>query len=188
MFECIKEKGGIRMENKEKKYYPAMLDLSCFNIYVIGGGKVAYRKVKKLMQCGGKIHIISKTLDPMFDEVMKEIDYIKGAYDDDVIEKATLVIAATNDKKLNERIGIKCKELGILCNVVSDPQLSSYIAPASMRRGSLVISVSTEGKAPVVAKEICMTLETQYNDKYADYIEYLCKNRKQCVEKKKNNQ
>lgn len=174
------------MEIWSKQYYPAMLDLSCFNIYIIGGGKVAFRKVKQLLESGGEVTLISRSLDPLFEQISGRFDYCKQSYNDDVLEKATLVIAATDNYELNKKIGLQCKEKGILCNVVTEPMLSSFIVPASVRRGSLVISVSTEGKDPALAKEIRCELEERYNEKYSEYVEQKGRIRKERLQKKKN--
>lgn len=154
-------------------YYPLMLDLSCFKIVVIGGGKIAYQKTKELIQYGGKVKVISDKLNPLFKHLEQYIIYEQKVYQEEQLKEATLVIAATDNSSINEAIGCYCREKNILCNVITSEALSSFIVPASIQRGSLVLSVSTGGKSPSLSKKIKRALEEQYGKEYEAYLELL---------------
>lgn len=159
-------------------YYPAMLDLAYFKIVVVGGGKVAYRKVRQLQCYGGKVKVVSPELDTLFETLPQPFTYLRRPYGVDVLEGATLVMAATNDRGLNEAIGIYCQRHEILCNVATDEALSSFIVPASVQRGELVLSVTTGGASPALTTKIKEALEAQYPPNYADYVSLLGEARK----------
>lgn len=154
-------------------FYPAMINLDCFNILVIGGGKVAYRKVSTLLRDGGRVTVLSKKLDDDFKNLWGRFIWIEDHYKEERLEGVTLVVAATNDEELNAAIGKRCLERGVLCNVVSSKELSSFIVPASVRRGDLVLSVSTQGKSPMLAQRIKKELEEIYDERYESYVKVL---------------
>ena len=158
-------------------FYPVMINLDYFNILVIGGGKVAYRKVSTLLRYGGRVVVLSKKLDDDFKNLIGQFIWIEDHYKEESLEGATLVVAATNDQKLNATIGNRCLEKGVLCNVVSFKELSSFIVPASVRRGDLVLSVSTQGKSPMLAQRIKKELEEKYDERYESYVKVLGKAR-----------
>lgn len=156
-------------------YYPLMLDLSYFNCIVIGGGNVAYRKVKSLLAYGGKVTVISEA----FIDELKElpIQCIEEEFQITSLETLSkmplLVIAATSNKACNEAIGLYCKAHHILCNVATDEALSSFIVPSSMQRGDLVIAVSTGGNSPALAAKIQRELEMKYPEDFGNYVKKL---------------
>lgn len=156
-------------------YYPLMLDLSYFKCIVIGGGNVAYRKVKSLLAYGGEVTVISE----VFIEELKAlpIKCIEERFEIASLEKlkkeALLVIAATSDKACNKEIGLYCKKHHILCNIATDEALSSFIVPSSMQRGDLVIAVSTGGNSPALASKIQRELEMKYPEDFGNYVQKL---------------
>lgn len=156
-------------------YYPVMLDLSEFKCLVIGGGEVAYRKVKSLLSYGGKVTVLSKSFIPELENL--PIEGIVGSFEERYLKEYTrgyaLVIAATSDKACNHQIGLYCKAHQILCNVATDEALSSFIVPSSLQRGDLVISVSTGGNSPALAAKIQRQLEAEYDENFGAYVKKL---------------
>lgn len=159
-------------------YYPAMLDLSKFKIVIIGGGKVALRKAKTIVQYHGKPTIISKSFEIDFEELVGKVKLVHKSYEVRQLEEATLVIAATDDLKSNDEIGKYCLKKGILCNIATNQALSSFIVPSSLQRGDLIIAVSTSGSSPALAKRIRNELAEQYDASYETYLNELGKRRK----------
>ncbi|KEH93421.1 siroheme synthase [Clostridium botulinum C/D str. BKT12695] len=155
-------------------YYPLMINIDNKNIVVIGGGTVAFRKVKKLLEFGACVTVISpnvlekfNSLKVKFHDKLKIIeDYFKSTY----IENAYLVIGATSDKNINKKISEYCKKKRIFCNIVDNIKESDFIVPSSIKRGDLVISVSTMGKSPMLSSRIRKELEEKYTDEYGEYI------------------
>lgn len=162
-------------------YYPLMLDLSQFKCLIIGGGEVACRKAKSLLAYGGKVTVLSEKFIPEL-EILPieriaarfEVNYLANCYNE-----FALVIAATSDKQCNDQIGTYCKQQHILCNVVTDEALSSFIVPSSVQRGELVIAVSTGGNSPALAAKIKHELGERYDESFCEYVKKLGQLREQ---------
>lgn len=167
-------------------YYPIMLDLSQFHITIIGGGRVAYRKACSLLAYKGSLTVISPSFIKEFEEISDKIKLIKAPYDESYLKGSTLVIAATDDKVCNDAIGNYCATYHLLCNVVSNEALSSFIVPSSVQRGDLTLAVSTNGKSPALARKIKEELEVQYDTSYEEYVSLLGEIRQQIKEKVKD--
>jgi precorrin-2 dehydrogenase/sirohydrochlorin ferrochelatase len=146
---------------------------------VVGGGPVAGRKIRSLLECEAQVRVIAP--DPSADiRAMAEagtIELWRRAYQDSDLAGYFLVFAATNDEELNRAIFERCQQLDILVNSVDDPVNCGFFVPATMRRGALTISVSTEGKSPLLARRIREQLEEIYGPEYADYIDILGESR-----------
>ncbi|MTI67877.1 MAG: bifunctional precorrin-2 dehydrogenase/sirohydrochlorin ferrochelatase [Firmicutes bacterium] len=154
-------------------FYPIMLNLKEKNITVIGGGKVALRKVKTLLRYKANIKVISPKFIDGFKELENQIELIKEKIDVRYLKDSFLVVAATSNKKVNKEIKNYCKVNNILCNVVDDIDLSDFIVPSSIKRGNLVISISTLGKSPSLASKIRKDLEFKYTKDYSEYVDIL---------------
>lgn len=168
-------------------YYPIMVNIKDKEIVVIGGGKVAYRKVKSFISFGCTVKVISPTIIDELENIENKVILIRDFYKEDYIKNSYIVVASTDDKDLNEQIGLYCKEKNILCNVVDNPGLSSYIVPSIVKRGDLVISVSTNGKSPSLASKIKKDIEKQYSDDYEEYLNLLGNIRSKIIDKYENN-
>lgn len=157
--------------------YPAMLNLTGRKITIIGGGRVAYRKAKAFLNFGAKVYVFAPRLYEAFknieDQIIKQEVYIEQQDLAYIVENSFIVVAATDSRTLNEQIGEHCEKSGILCNVIDAIHLSSFIVPAYMRRGDLIISVSTNGKSPSLAKKIKKELEATYDSSYEEYVAIL---------------
>lgn len=161
--------------------YPIYLKLKDKKCLVVGGGKVAQRKIEGLKECEADITVVSPALTPELSDAVKrgEIRYIcRGFFESDV-EGMALVIAATDDSELNSIIARRCNELGILVNVVDDPEMSTFFVPALIRRGQLCISISTGGKSPLLAKRIKEHLESQIGSEFEEFVSLIGDLRKQ---------
>ncbi|KGM94698.1 siroheme synthase [Clostridium novyi A str. 4552] len=172
-------------------YYPLMINIDNKNIIVVGGGKVAFRKSKKLLEFGACVTVISPCVLEKFNSLKLEFsdklkiiqDYFKSTY----IENAYLVIGATSDKNINQKISNYCKKKRILCNIVDNIKESDFIVPSSIKRGDLIISVSTMGKSPMLCSKIRKELENRYTDVYEEYI-FLLGEARNIILKKFNNE
>lgn len=152
---------------------PVMINLQNKKIVVIGGGKIAYSKVKTLIKYNPKIKVISKELDKRFEELMFYIEWIDENWKDENFERAYLTIAATNDDKINESIGRLCEENHQLFNRVDKGLDSDFMMMGTVERGDLSIGVSTNGKCPALTKHIKDDLEKHFAKEYGEYLEEL---------------
>lgn len=150
-----------------------MLNIEDREVAVIGGGEVAFRKAAGLIQYNPKLKVISPDFIDKFQELKDKVELIKAYYSEELIEESFMVVAATSSKDINASIARFCRENKILCNIVDDIELSDFIVPSSVNRGSLIISVSTQGKSPALASRIRKELEERYDESYEDYLNLL---------------
>jgi len=136
-------------------YYPIMLKLSNQRIVVIGGGSVAERKVHGLLDGGVKdITVVAPTLCSQLQQLAqsKTINWIERSYERSLIEGATFVFAATDDKLLNEAISNDALACDILVCNVSNGEQGSFITPAIARHDGLTLAISSGGSSPSLIK------------------------------------
>lgn len=150
--------------------YSALLNLKGKKVTVVGGGEVAFRKVSSFIEEGCKVYVIAPDFIDRFKTLQHKIYIINKAYEEGDGLGSFIMVAATDDDKVNRQIGEFCKRENILCNVVDDKSLSSFIVPSTLKRGDLTISVSTGGASPVLAAKIRRELEKQYDVHYGEYI------------------
>ena len=164
-------------------YYPVFLDLTGRKVVVVGGGAVALRKIESLLECGASVYVISRDLAPELEDLLDkgEIRLIANEYDESCIKDAFLIIIATNDGDLNRRISEAAKERNILVNVVDQPEECSFIVPSVVRRGDLLIAVSTSGRSPALAKRIRETLDAQFGKEYESFLNMMGRIRKELL-------
>ncbi|MHC1684674.1 MAG: bifunctional precorrin-2 dehydrogenase/sirohydrochlorin ferrochelatase [Clostridiaceae bacterium] len=156
-------------------YYPIMINLHKRLCLIIGGGKVAYRKISELLENEVEIKIISKDINDDIKRLIDEekVSYIGSEYKSEFLEKVFLVIIATNDKELNKKILQDCLERNILVNSVDNPKESNFIQPSKINKGDITISISTNGKSPILSKIIKNKVSEIIDNSYSDYIDIL---------------
>ena len=154
-------------------YYPINLKIDDMKIVIIGGGKVAYRKCINFLAFNKKVKVISQEFIEEFEEIKNKIEMIKDSYDEKYIKDDFVVVAATNNKEVNRQIGTYCRQYGKLVNVVDDKELSNFTVPSFVKRGDLLLSVSTGGKSPSLSSKIRKDLEDVYDESYEEYVELL---------------
>lgn len=144
---------------------------------VIGGGKVADRKVRALLEAGANVTVISPALVPELAQLTRErsIQVFERPFRSGDLQGFFLAIAATDDPELNRRIWQEALEQGCLINVVDDPQHSNFILPAVVRRGDFTLAVSTGGASPALARRVRERLEREYGPEYGTFTELLAK-------------
>lgn len=159
----------------ETPYYALSLNLTGKKCLVVGGGRVAERKVKSLLECNARVKVVSLEVTDTLRELAQagEIDYEAREYCEEDLEQVFVAISATDSQELNRKVAQDCFARNIPINVVDDPEYCSFIVPAVVRRGNLTISISTGGKSPALAKKIRQELEQQYGNEYAILLEYL---------------
>jgi precorrin-2 dehydrogenase/sirohydrochlorin ferrochelatase len=157
------------------KFYPVFLNLKNKKCLIVGGGKVAERKVSKLLRAGARVWVISpilsRTLKKMWRK--KKISYIDSEYKKKFLDNAFLVIAATNDSYVNWRVYQDASQRGILVNSVDNLLHSNFIVPASFERGYLTVAVSTSAKAPFLARRVKEDLAKVIDAKYTLHLKVL---------------
>jgi len=164
-----------------KVYYPAFLNLKGKTAVVIGGGKVAERKVVGLLKAGSDVKVISPYLTKRIEKEKQRgrIKHIPRQYRKDDLKNAFLVIAATDSPTINDRVS---EDAPSLVNVVDIPDLCNFIVPSVMNRGPLNIAVSTSGVSPALSRSIRKELEKLYVPEFNNYLKLLKKIRSKALE------
>ena len=158
------------------KFYPIYLDVKDKKCVIVGGGKVAYRKVCSLKEAGAEVVVVSPETCP---EIANEegLTLVKKDYDESILDGALLVIAATDNDAVNKKAALDARKRNIIVNVVDRPELCSFIVPSTINRGDLCISISTGGASPAVAKSVREELEVVFGSEYEEYLNLLTKMR-----------
>jgi len=156
-------------------YYPILLNLSGRKCIVIGGGTIAERKVSSLLDSGGSVSVIAPFITDHLRGLSQEnkITFINREYEKGDLKGAFLVIAATDSSQVNKSVYEETRELGIMADIVDEPQLCDFIVPSCIRRGPLIITVSTSGKSPCLSKKIRKDLESIYSEAYGTFTSML---------------
>lgn len=155
---------------------------------MIGGGKVAERKINTLLQCNAKVKVISPELTPKLKALAEKgkILWENRFYQKGDLEGAFLVIAATNDPETQKSIFSEAEEKKIPCNVVDKPEYCSFIVPSTIQRGDLTIAISTGGASPAVARRIREILEEYFGKEYEIYLILMKKIREEILKSNLN--
>jgi len=166
-------------------YYPIFLNLRGKKCVVVGGGKVALRKVATLLDCGADITVISPKPHAEISKLFKNkaIRLVRRNYERGDLRRAALSIAATHMKKINRKVAEESKKNGTPVNVVDDAELSDFIIPSSFRRGDLSVAVSTSGMSPALAKKIRAKLEKKIGIEYAYLLSLIAEIRSEIKKK-----
>lgn len=165
------------------KYYPIMLDICEKDCIVVGGGKVAARKVLSLLDAHANVIVISPNIIEDLQKLYKEkkIHWINRAYEEGDLKEAYLVYVATDDPKVNGRCLQEARKEEVLINIVDKPAMCDFIVPASVKRGDLHLTISTSGKSPMLARKIREDLEGLFGEEYAVFLQALGKIREKVL-------
>jgi len=153
-------------------YYPVFIDVVDRTCVVIGGGKIGEEKVRKLLECGAKVSIISPEVTEGVRGIVAsdndEVTWAQREYQRGDLKDAFIAIAATDDTRVNTQISEEAEERNVLLNVVDVTHLCTFIAPSIARRGEVTIAVSTGGASPALARKFREELTASTLLEYAD--------------------
>lgn len=156
-------------------YYPMIVDLTGRRCVVAGGGPVAERKIAALLDTQASVVAISPGFTEQITAWIQEhrVEGIARKYVSPDADNAFLLIAATDDERVNVQVHQDAVERKQLVNVADRPELCSFIVPAVVRRGKLLIAVSTSGASPSAALQIRNEMEAAYGVEYEIYLDFL---------------
>ncbi|MFO7559816.1 MAG: bifunctional precorrin-2 dehydrogenase/sirohydrochlorin ferrochelatase [Desulfobacterales bacterium] len=157
------------------KYYPVNLNVQNRKCLVVGGGSVGTRKVQTLLECGAAVTVVSRKMSEDLKKFSAEamLRLEERSYRSSDLENMFLVICTTSDKKLNLRINSDAEKRNMLCNVADVPEACNFILPAIVKRGDLIIAISTSGTSPAFAKKLRKDLEKQFGREYAVFLKLM---------------
>ncbi len=159
----------MKKGNQGPAYYPIYLNIRGKKCVVVGGGQVALRKVRALLEHGANVEVISPDLYSELGRLVAsgEIRVLNREYQTGDLKGAFIGIAATNNNELNRQVVEEAHRNAVLVNVVDDAEKSDFIVPSYLRRGDVAIAVSTNGRSPALARKIRTRLEKDFGDEYA---------------------
>jgi len=164
--------------------YPVFLELDSRRVVLVGGGAVAVRKATVLLEAGARLVVVTDRAVDVLTNLCTQhgAELIRAKYDKQYLGEAALVIAATNDEKVNAQVYHDCQTLGILCNVVDDPQHCDFFVPAVVKRGDLQIAIGTEGNCPAYAGHLRKKLERMFTEQHGQFLAELEQMRRWIIE------
>jgi precorrin-2 dehydrogenase / sirohydrochlorin ferrochelatase len=175
------------LNNNKKKYFPIFIDIIDFPALVIGGGKVALRKINSLLEFGAKVSVLSPKFSSEIQSLIQEnkITPIAKSYQSGDVNGYRLVFCATDNTEVSHIVQKDCLENDILLNVADVPELCNFIMPAMIKRGDFIVALSSQGKAPFFVKEQRDKLDKQISPKLAEITELAGKFRSFVIEDKR---
>ena len=146
---------------KNKPYFPMFIDLSDKNIVVVGGGNIATRRVKTLLSFTRNIRVIAPKVTMEMMELGKAgyVELITRPVKRTDFAMAYMVIAATNDWKLNDEIYRVCKEEGIYVNVADDKSKCDFYFPGIYMKDEVVVGITASGLDHSRAKKVRIAIQ-----------------------------
>jgi precorrin-2 dehydrogenase / sirohydrochlorin ferrochelatase len=154
-----------------EQYYMACLDLTGRSVLVVGGGTVAFEKVRGLLDAGARVTVVAPETAPEL--LCLPVEWLQRRYQSSDLRGRFLVVAATSSTPLNRRVFADAEARNVFCNVVDVPELCSFILPAVHREGSIAVAVSTGGASPALAQRIRDDVAGLVGPRHADLAEEL---------------
>lgn len=164
--------------------YPINLILDNKPCVVLGGGHVALRKVKGLLDAKAKVTVISPEIVAELAKLVEEkrIIWQKKCYEQGYLDGFTLAICAIGNEKINAEVQREAKQKKVILNVVDRLEFCDFALPAKIRRGDLLVTFSTNGKSPALAKYLRCKMEREFDETYAKWLDRLVQLRKEAIE------
>ena len=165
------------------RFYPILVDLHGKRALVVGGGKVAQRKIETLLEHGASVQVVARELTATLKALRKdeEIECLGDEFSEAFLEGTFLVFAATDDASLNRRVSQAAQQRGLLVNAVDQPADCNFIVPSVLSRGDLLIAVSTSGKSPAFARKVRIELERHFGEEYGFFLNLMGNLRKEIL-------
>ena len=158
-------------ERRMTELFPIFLKLSGRHVLVVGGGKMAALRAEQLIRAGAIVAVIAPKAGAEIERLAKteSIDLVRRGFErSHLTRRYFVVIAATNDSKVQREVSEEAERLGILCNVVDKPESCNFYMPAIVERGELKIAISTSGQSPALAGKMREYLEQAIPENAAD--------------------
>ncbi len=159
----------MKKREQATAYYPICLNISSRKCVVVGGGEVALRKVKVLLEYRANVDVVSPEICPELIALAEsgQIRVFRRHYQPGDLQDALIAIAATDNSDINRQVAEEARSKAALVNVVDDAEDSDFIVPSYIRRGDVTIAISTAGRSPALARKLRTRLEKDFGDEYA---------------------
>jgi precorrin-2 dehydrogenase/sirohydrochlorin ferrochelatase len=151
--------------------FPVNLNLHGRPVLVVGGGRIAYRKVEQLLMADAEVTVLSPLFVDEFHSL--PVTLVQREYASGDIDAFRLVITATGNTPVNQQIFDECEAKGIWINSADDPDRCAFTLPAALRRGDLMVTVSTGGASPALASWLRSHLELSIVPEFEEVVSRL---------------
>jgi precorrin-2 dehydrogenase / sirohydrochlorin ferrochelatase len=160
---------------KRFPYYPIFIDVEDHDVVIVGGGEVCARKAETMMRYGARVTIVSPELTDEIESWGRDgkLTLRRKRYESSDLDGASIVIASTDDTRVNEQVAADARARKVPVNVVDVTPLCEFIVPAIIEKGSVTIAVSTGGKSPALARTLKEDLNRQIGPEYAEVNDLL---------------
>lgn len=184
---------GARLENRESgaehaatrerrtaALFPVFLKLAGRACLVVGAGREGESKIASLLAAGAKLRVVAPEATETLEAWAREgqLELRGRSFETNDLDGMFLVVVATSDRELNQRVYQEAERRGVLCNVVDDPPHCDFYYPSVVRRGALQIAISTDGKSPALAQRLRRELEQHFGPEYEPWIDELGRERR----------
>ena len=155
------------------QYYPVALDLRDRLCLVVGGGPVAEAKVEGLLAAGARVTVVSPDLTESLAAwaIDGRIIHRPHEYGADDLDGQQLAFSATDRREVTEAVAADARRGGVWVNAADDPAFCDFLLPSVLRRGRLVVAVSTGGASPALAARVRRDLEAYFTPEYEELVE-----------------
>jgi len=169
-------------------YFPIVLEMTGRRCLVIGGGAVAERKIAGLLEVGAEVTVISPKVTEAISHWSKNnsIQLTARCYQNGDLSGHELVFVATDDADVNDRVYQEGKSCGVWVNAADDPDHCDFILPAVIRRGELMVAISTGGASPAATRAIREELDDYFTAEHAQLVQVAAEVRIELTEKSVN--
>lgn len=147
-------------------YFPIFTDISEKKCIIVGGGKVALRKVEALLRYDANVIVIAEQICDAIRALLPASSLFCRVAGREDIKNAALVVAATSSREANHQLYCWCREENIPVNVIDAPEECTFLFPAVVKRGDISIGINTGGKSPIISSRIRKDIESVVPDYY----------------------
>ncbi len=156
------------------KFYPINLIVENKKCVVVGGGKVAYRKICGLLDAGAKVEVIAPKVCAEISNLVDagKVTLIREKYSDEKISDGIILIAATDDAEVNRLAAESARTKNFLVNVVTDFE-GDFTVPSKISRGDFLLTISTGGNSPAFSKFVREMLETEFDSNFDEGLKII---------------
>lgn len=153
-------------------YFPAFIRFDNKKILIIGGGNIAFEKLEHLLDFTNNITLISLNFNEKIKNLINKnsLSFIQKNYLEGDIRDFDIVIAAIDNLDLQEQIYFETRKYNCLCNCVDLKEYCDFIFPAYIKKGDLIIAISTSGSSPAVAKQLKIWLNNLIPNSINDFL------------------
>lgn len=166
----------IKSKNRGEFFlYAVNLNLKNRMCIVLGGGRVAYRKILPLLKSEAVVKVIApEVCDEILELIHSEkIYWIREKYSRENLQRGFLFFAATNDPAVNDRASYQAKLLGMLVNNATNPNDSDFAVPATIKRENFSVAVTTDNISPAFSRFARQKIEKIFPESTSEFLQRL---------------